>query len=218
MCFSATTSFVAAGVTAVVGIVSLSRAKAPRELPLAAIPLVFALQQGIEGLLWLNLPLAPDGPISTGLTFLFLFFAEVFWPVYAPMAAMLIEPNQKRRKRMLFCLAVGVGVGVCLLWWILSRAHGAVIHAGHIVYATGDRYFDAVALVYVAATGVPLVLSSQRAVVVLGAIILTGSAIAYVSYWAAFVSVWCFFAAAASVVILCHFEWSRRRRLRIAGA
>ena len=28
----------------------------------------------------------------------------------------------------------------------------------------------------------------------------------------AFVSVWCFFAAAASVVILCHLEWSRRRQ------
>jgi hypothetical protein len=27
----------------------------------------------------------------------------------------------------------------------------------------------------------------------------------------AFVSVWCFFAAAASMVILCHFEWARRR-------
>ena len=37
-------------------------------------------------------------------------------------------------------------------------------------------------------------------------------------YWEAFVSIWCFFAAAASVVILCHFEWERRQRLHVADA
>jgi hypothetical protein len=48
--------------------------------------------------------------------------------------------------------------------------------------------------------------------------VLAGSALAYVFYWEAFVSVWCFFAAAASVVILLHFERSRRARLRRAGS
>jgi hypothetical protein len=42
--------------------------------------------------------------------------------------------------------------------------------------------------------------------------------VAYVLYWEAFVSVWCFFAAAASAVILWHFELSRRRSFRMAGA
>jgi hypothetical protein len=42
--------------------------------------------------------------------------------------------------------------------------------------------------------------------------------VAYAFYWEAFISVWCFFAAVASVAILCHFEWSRRSRLRSAGA
>jgi hypothetical protein len=119
---------------------------------------------------------------------------------------------------MLFCLALGVGVGAYLLWWILARPHGAVILGGHIVYVMEYRNSGAVALAYLAATGLPLVLSSQRTVVALGAVILAGTAVAYVFYWEAFVSVWCFFAAAASVMILCHFEWSRRRQLRIAGA
>jgi hypothetical protein len=55
-------------------------------------------------------------------------------------------------------------------------------------------------------------------VVVLGAVIFVGIVVAYAFYWEAFVSVSCFFAAAASVVILCHFEWSRRQHLRVAGA
>jgi hypothetical protein len=218
MCFSATASFVTAGITGAVGIVALSRVNEPRELPLATTPILFALQQSIEGLLWLTLPFAPDGSTSTGLTLLFLLFAEVFWPVYAPIAVGLIEPNGRRRQLMLLCLAVGAGVGAYLLWSIVTRPHGAVILDGHIVYVTKHEYSDAVALCYLTATSLPLILSSQRTVATLGAIVLMGSAVAYVFYWEASVSVWCFFAAAGSVVILGHFEWSRRRRLRIAGA
>jgi hypothetical protein len=60
-------------------------------------------------------------------------------------------------------------------------------------------------------------LTSQRTVVVLGAIVLAGLVVAYAFYSEAFISVWCFFAAAASVAILCHFEWLRRSSLRTAG-
>jgi len=61
-------------------------------------------------------------------------------------------------------------------------------------------------------------LSSQRNVVVLGAIVVAGLIVAYAFYWEAFVSVWCFFAAAASAAIPCHFEWSRRSRRQMAKA
>ena len=218
MCFSAPASFVTAGITGAIGIVALTRVNEPRELPFAATPVLFALQQGIEGLLWLNLPVAPDGPISAVLTFLYLFFAEAFWPLYAPIAIWLIEPSEHRRHLIVVCLGVGAGVGVYLLWWILRHPHLATIVDGHIVYVTEYRHSDTVGVAYLAATGLPLLLSSQRTVVVLGAIVLAGLVAAYAFYWEAFVSVWCFFAAAASVTILCHFEWSRRRRLRTAGA
>lgn len=194
------------------------RVKDPRELLLAGTPLLFAIQQSIEGLLWLDLPLAPNGSTAAGLTLLFLLTAEVLWPVYAPMAVLLIEPNEGRRRLMLVCLALGAGVAAYLLWSILTRTHGAVILDDHIVYVTEHRQSDVIALSYLAATGFSLVLSSQRTVASLGAIILVGSAVAYAFYWEAFVSVWCFFAAAASVVILCHFEWSCRQRVRIAAA
>jgi hypothetical protein len=218
MCFSATASFATAGVTGVIGVVALTRVSDPRQAPLAATPVLFALQQGIEGLLWLQLPQAPHGSIATGLVFLFLFFAEVFWPIYAPTAVLLAEPDERRRRLMRLCLAAGIGVGAYLLWGLVTRPPDAVILDGHIVYRTGSLNFTAVALAYLAATGLPLLLSSQRTVVVLGAIVLVGSTVAYIFYWEAFVSVWCFFAAAASVVILCHFEWSRRQNLRAAGA
>lgn len=218
MCFSATASFLTAGLAGVVGIACLARANERRELLLAGTPLLFALQQGVEGLLWLNLPIAPGGPASAALTTLFLLFAQVIWPVYAPIAILLIEPSDRRRRLMQLCLAVGAGVGAYFFWVILTRPHGAVVLDGHIVYVTEHRLSAGLALSYLAATCLPLVLSSRLTVVILGAIVLVGSVAAYALYWEALVSVWCFFAAVASVVILGHFERARRRRVRIAGA
>src|SRR5579863_7518144 len=110
MCFSATASFVAAGVIGGMGIAAVIRAKEPRELPLAVIPILFAVQQGIEGLLWLYLPTAPEDSTSTFLTYAFLLFAEVLWPVYAPMTAWIIEPEPRRRRLMVLCVVIGLGV------------------------------------------------------------------------------------------------------------
>ncbi len=218
MCFSASASFVTAGMTGAIGIVALTRVKGPREIPFAAVPLLFAVQQCIEGLLWLSLPQAPDSSLSAALTILYLFFAEAFWPLYAPFAVWLIEPNESRRRFMVVCLGIGVGVGVYLLWWIVGQPHFATISGDHVVYVTEYRHSDLVGAAYLAATSLPLLLSSQRSVVVLGAIVLAGLIVAYAFYWEAFVSVWCFFAAAASVAILAHFEWSRRSRRQIANA
>jgi peptidoglycan/LPS O-acetylase OafA/YrhL len=200
------------------GVVALTRVKGPREVPLAATPLLFALQQCIEGSLWLSLPQASDGSLSAPLTVLYLFFAESFWPLYAPIAVWLIEPNQSRRHFMVVCLGVGAGVGAYLLWSILGHPHFATISDGHIVYVTEYRHSDAGGAAYLTATGLPPLLSSQRSLVVLGAIVLAGLVVAYAFYWESFISVWCYFAAAASVAILGHFEWSRRSSEHITNA
>ena len=68
----------------------------------------------------------------------------------------------------------------------------------------------AIGVLYLAATAFAPLLSSHRAVVLLGAIVLGGSVFSYFMYWEAFASVWCFFAAAGSVVILVHFERVRQ--------
>ena len=218
MCFSATASFVAAGVTGTLGLVSVCRVNAPRELPLAAMPLLFAVQQGLEGALWLNLPSATDATMSANLTLVYLLLAQVFWPIYAPICVLLIEPIPRRRRAMAGALAVGVGVAVYLLWGLVTRPHGASLVDDHIVYPTGERHRLAIGLAYLAATGAPMLLSSRRTVAILGAVLIVGAGVAYLFYWEAFVSVWCFFAAAASVVLLGHIEVARRERLRLAPA
>jgi hypothetical protein len=119
---------------------------------------------------------------------------------------------------MVFCLAAGIGVALYLLWSLLTQPHEAVVRDGHIVYAVKYAHSDALLGVYLGATILPFMLSSQRMMIALGALIGAGAIAAYFLYWEAFVSVWCFFAAAGSVLLLWHFELVRKRRLQTAPA
>ena len=210
MCFSPTASFSAAAFTGAVGLVSLMRARQARELPLAAVPLLFAAQQAAEGGLWLVLPTAPHGAWAAGLALVFLVFAQVIWPIYAPTAAWVLETDRMRRRFMLACIAVGVMVAAYLFIGLLTTPQNAAVVNRCIVYGTPAPQPLLFGLPYLAATTLPLLFSTRRTLVALGAIVLVGSVVAYLFYWQAFQSVWCFFAAAGSVVILAHFEHARR--------
>lgn len=205
MCFSATASFATAGFLAVAGIISITRIQSRRELPLAAIPIIFAVQQAVEGVLWLDLAGAPEGPVAAGLVLLFLILAEVFWPVYVPVTMLVMERDEGRRRFLVPLLAIGAFVAADRLWNIASAPYGARILCGHVVYVAEYRFNIAMGLAYLAAVSLPLLMSTQRAVAVLGGIVLLGCLTSYLLYREAFVSVWCFFAAAASAVILSHF-------------
>ena len=217
MCFSATASFATAALTGVLGVASLARVGHPRELPLAAMPLMFAIHQGVEGLLWLTLPSAPSGAMSSGLTLLYLLLAQVFWPTFAPVAVLLVERDAQRRRLMRLCLALGVAVSTYLLWRTLTSPPSAVVVDGHIVYVANYKSVVLV-LAYLVATSLPLMLSTQPMIVLLGVIIFLGSSVSYALYGAAFLSVWCFSAAIASALIFVHFARGRRRGLRAARA
>jgi hypothetical protein len=219
MCFSATASFITAGLTGLIGVVTIAKANNVRELPLAAMPLIFAVQQGIEGTLWLSLPVAPEGALSSLMTHMFLVFALAFWPVYAPSAAWLIEPELGRRRLMVVCLLIGIAVAGYFFATVLTIPHTACIGDGRIEYRIGSTAPVSVGGLYLLATGIALLISSHRAVALMGVIVTVGSLVSYYFYWDAFVSVWCFFAAASSIVLLAHFEQARMaRQAKIARA
>ena len=54
MCFSATASFSAGTVLTVLGVATMRATRRKAEIPLASIPLLFGLQQIVEGMLWLS--------------------------------------------------------------------------------------------------------------------------------------------------------------------
>jgi hypothetical protein len=204
MCFSATASFSAAAVIGSVGIVTLRSAAAKpdhRILALAAFPVLFAFQQVVEGLLWLDLASPEPGALRGVLVHAFQGYAEVFWPVYAPLAALLVERERRRRILISACLVIGVTLSAYLLVAMIGHPYQASVGEGHIVYRNDFQYPTGIEVPYVVATTLSLLLSSERDVQRLALVILIGFAVAYVSFHHAYISVWCFFAAIASVMM-----------------
>ena len=204
MCFSATASFTAAAVVGCMGAVTLWKAAGRHDralLPLAAFPALFAAQQAIEGLLWLDLARPEPGACRPFLVHGFVGYAEVFWPIFAPLAALLIEPERRRRQLILVCLAIGVALSAYLLLKMIGNPYTASTGSGHIIYKNSAWYPRGIEIPYVVATTISLLLSSHRQVQLLATVILVGFAVAYAFFHLAYISVWCFFAAAASCLV-----------------
>ena len=90
MCFSASASFIAGTSLCAVGVATLKRAESRAELPFAAIPLLFGMQQLIEGVIWLTF--SHDAPLlKQVMTYLYSGFSHVLWPMYVPFAVGLLE-------------------------------------------------------------------------------------------------------------------------------
>lgn len=210
MCFSATASFSAAGVTAILGIACLSRARRWRETTLASFPLLFAAQQAIEGFLWLRLGNGDNGAI-TALSVAFLLFAQVLWPILAPIGVLLVEPDQRRRLAMKGLAALSVFVAAYLLYVMVKSPYEVSVIGGSLRYATDMRTpLPGGKVLYAASTVLPLLLSSHRPLAVMGGIVAVGLAVSLYAFQMTFISVWCFFAAAASTVLYFHFANTER--------
>ena len=210
MCFSPTVSFATAAIAGTIGALALARSTDRRQWPLAAMPLLFAAQQCVEGALWLTLPNAPTGPVCLALSFSYLSLAQVFWPIYAPIAVILVEQVASRRRLMLASPVIGAIIAGYMLFSLLTGPHSASIANNHIIYRSNQMLPMLLGLAYLWAVCLPMVISSSRAIQMMGLVITAGSFVAHYMYWRSFLSVWCFFAATASVIILVYVEQVRR--------
>ena len=203
MCFSATASFTAGTVLLGIGTLTLMAVKRPRELPFAAIPLLFAIQQLVEGVIWLTF--SYEAPrINAVMTHVYSFFSHVLWPVYVPVAVLLIEPQGWRRRPLLAIIAAAVTMSGYLLYILLAYPVVSRPTDQHIEYISPHFFAAATMTIYLLSTTSPI-LSTHRVVRVFGVLALLSFAAAYYFYATWFISVWCFFAALLSAIIYLHF-------------
>ena len=212
MCFSATASFTAGAALLVVGAVTTRSARERAELPFALIPGFFGTQQLIEGGLWLTF--ANNAPlVNSVLTHLYSFFSHVLWPIYVPIAVLLLEPEAWRRKLLTLIAAAGAAVGLYLLYFLMTEPIVSEVVGGHISYKSPHFYVAPVMTLYVLATCVSSLVSSCKTIRWFGAVTFVALLAAYAFYAFWFISVWCFFAAILSIIVLLHF---RRPEPRLA--
>jgi len=209
MCFSATASFTASLALVTCGIAALKYAQEKKITMIAAIPLIFGLQQFAEGMVWVSFLDSRFAFVRMTASYVFLIFAAIIWPIWIPIAIARFEgsPNYKRY------LPSVIAGGLCALTFILYVLFYdiSVLAKCNIVYnfdvtqsddTVLGAYIKVIAsLLYIVATIVPFFIACNKTFWFLGALTAISYIISYVAYFEAFTSVWCFFAALISLLV-----------------
>jgi len=212
MCFSATANFVGSGVLGAVGVVTLTKVKHRRELLFAALPTLFAVHQFTEGFVWLGLDGILSPAVAHDMGAAFMLYAQGLLPFLLPLSVFLFEPNAKSRTMMLPFLVLGGATTLYILWALTAFPLQLYVRGNSIVYINQASNNTAVALVYVIATCGSLFFSKIKMMVIFGAANLAILLIVMEVKRYAFTSLWCAYAAVASVIILAYFWKSHSKR------
>ena len=216
MCFSAEASFTAGAALLIVGAATVRRARTRTELPYAFIPVLFGIQQLLEGALWLTFP--DRAPLlNSVLTHAYSFFSHVLWPIYVPLAALALETVPWRRRILTVIAVAGSSVGLYLLATLFTLPIVATVKGQHIAYESPHFYALAAMSLYLLGTCASLMFSSHARVIAFGVAAFVSAVVAYAFYATWFISVWCLFAGVLSVIVFLYFS-DPRRPARVAGA
>jgi hypothetical protein len=206
MCFSARADFTAAAVLAPVAVLTLRSVRRRSELVIASLPALFALHQFVEAFVWLGL----QGDVSQGVldaaTWAYLVFAQPVLPLLIPVGMLLAERDAARRRRLWLFVVLGAAVAVRMAVNLATVPLTASLSDHVVLYQADTGFGIPTAVAYVVATCAPALLSSQRRLRLFGAANLVGLAGAAVIREEAVTSVWCVYAAFASVLLLIHLR------------
>jgi hypothetical protein len=142
----------------------------------------------------------------------FVLYAQGLLPFLIPLAVLLFEPDLKSRRRMLPFLALGTGTTLYMLWALIAFPLEIFVKNHSIVYINEGTNNTLLAVLYVISTCGSLFFSKVRDMVVFGAANLVILLVVMAIKRYAFTSLWCAYAAAASVIILAYFWKSKLRR------
>jgi hypothetical protein len=200
MCFSAEASFTAAAILTVAGVITFKNTTSRNQFFLAAIPLLFAVQQFFEGLIWLHLTRSIGSAsfflIEQGI---YLFFAFLVWPVWSSLSLLAVEKIRWRRLFLIFIFLCGCTLSV------INYAYGVAEPVSVLIVKHSLQYIGHVPdqkIMYPAIVLIPLFISSLKNVWGFGILVIVSYLLAEYAYTVNFVSAWCFFGALVSLFVL----------------
>lgn len=203
MCFSANASFGASIVLTVIGVAAIKKVEHPSQLLFASIPLLFAVQQISEGIIWLTLGNPAYAVLSQTMTYVFLFFAQFFWPLWVPIAVLMLEKESKRKRIQKILVGIGIIVAFYSAYSLFSYHVQAKIVGYHVTYTVDYPNNLAMygGILYLLATVAPSFFSHIKKMWMFGTSIFISYLITALFYDHYLVSVWCFFASIISISI-----------------
>ncbi|MCX5264327.1 DUF6629 family protein [Streptomyces sp. NBC_00199] len=206
MCWSATADLVAGAGLLALGGVAVARVRRRRDLPLAALPLLLGAHQIVEAFVW------DAGGGSGAATVAWTVIALPLLAVWVPAGVWCAAPPSARRG-VAFTLAVGVATAVPLAYGIAAGPVTAEIRGHRVGYLVDLPYPPVLIAGYLVATIGALLLSGDRRLRALGAVVAVGAAVCFALWRLEFVSTWCAFAAVCSTML---FGWALAPRPRRA--
>ena len=203
-----------------IGIIAVAKAKTNPQRLFATIPLIFAVQQLTEGLLWLSLKDSGMASWQPLLTYIYLVFAMAVWPLWVPYTIRLLEKDARSKKIMNVLVGIGAVVAICVALVLLLYPVQAMtpvclscpfsstpsinqhIHYRFIFPPVPKGLIGAFTVLYILATIITPFISSIKKMKWLGFVFLASYFFAVILYNGFVISVWCFFAALLSFVVL----------------
>ena len=216
MCFSPEASFSAAIVLTGTGTAAIRLAPNRPYRVLAGIPVIFGVQQFAEGMLWLSL-LYPGWAAWRDIAmYCFLIIAQAVWPFYVPLAISLAEYNQRRARILRLLTGTGLIFSAYSLFALYQYPVSAAAADGHIRYDLGyalsrQWYYG---LLYFIPTILAPLCSGRRQLRWLGYLFLASYILSRLFFHVYVISVWCFFGALISFLILWMVYRSRERDVK----
>jgi hypothetical protein len=199
MCFSAIVSFSAAAGLSLLGIATISRTTSKKELLLAAFPCLFALQQTLEGFVWLGKSSSDLSSINPIATYGFLLFASLLWLVLSPLAIYVLEQDLNRQKFLLGLTAGGLLLGSYLFGWIIYHGVNPQTFSGNLFYDLNFiPGYEVIKYLYLAIIVLPFSIAQSTSLKIFGGLVTVSFILSQIFFQVTMVSVWCFFAAVLS--------------------
>lgn len=207
MCFSATASFIAATALVPTSAYGINRSLkyCPKYILMAITVVAFAIQQVLEGFIWLNINTNEELTIT--LAKAFLFFSHFYWPIAMPLKAFFTENNKTKKKIYLITSCIAAIFAAFLYFPLLEEGKVLVQIVHNSIQYKMDVFYDAyvsrkvTGVIYALFIIVPLITSTDKHMKRFGWVIILAGLPTYFFYYYAYTSVWCFFAAIASIYI-----------------
>ena len=199
MCFSAMVSFSASAGLSLLGIATISRTTSPRAVLLAAFPYLFALQQTLEGFVWLGNSDRYFSSIETISTYGFLLFASLLWLVLSPLSIYYLEQDLNRKRFLLGLTIGGLLLGSYIFGWIIYHGVSPQIFSGNLFYDLSFiPYYEVSKYLYLAIIVLPFLIAHNSKLKIFGGLVTISFILSQIFFQVTMVSVWCFFAAVLS--------------------
>jgi hypothetical protein len=202
MCFSATASF-AVGVGLLgPGYYAIKQTKSAGMLAFASTPLLFGFHQIAEGILWLSLKNPDLAAWYKPALYGYSFISQPVWPIWVPLTMWLMEPDKRRKKILSWFLLIGGATSLYMFYCLIAYPISAVAEHGHIRYYRDFPHLSITRPFNFVLLAITPFLSTLRYTKLLAGVMMVSLIVTYIFYTDYLISVWCFFAAILSLLVI----------------